>query len=561
MRALAASLLLLLVDALTCPYAAMSARPQPPPEPLGVTGQVLAPDGTPVSDATVRSQSGFASATSNIEAEGRFRFLPARPGFEQVLIAAPGFAPFRIDIVVPPSRSLRLPPIRLDRGAFFRVRLVSAEGEPIIAPQLRRRMFDAGGRPMFDGFEDRSAIAIDDEGAITIGPLPRGVLTSAVDMPLFARTRLADANVADSSKVVDGGTVTIQQPGAVLHVDLVDGTGAAVPDHEVRLEDARPRSPLVIDPARTNRQGRVTFERLAAGRYRVWTTASDRCPGAWVATSRDVLVPVNKTIEVPVVIGGRAKFRITSPLGPAAAVLVSASPDVPAPPAPFASRVPTVGCRAMTDADGRVGLSVFPPGPAHVQVQKGGSTYVRPVEVPSDGREVAIAIPDGLLPVRVLNEKSEPITGAAIAWTGGGARIEAMAMATGDALLEGVGTAGGTLTVSARGYRQAEQQFAEPPGILYTIALVPLPPPAVLRARVVTSAHEPLPNAVVEMVVADPGVVPRVAATDAKGVVTFGDLPAGSMELIVSAEGFATATMRLAKDAIGDVVVTLRRER
>jgi hypothetical protein len=63
--------------------------------------------------------------------------------------------------------------------------------------------------------------------------------------------------------------------------------------------------------------------------------------------------------------------------------------------------------------------------------------------VPLDGREVAIAIPDGFLPVHVVNDKNEPVRGTSITWTGSGGRVEAAATAGGDALLEGVGTAQG----------------------------------------------------------------------------------------------------------------------
>src|SRR5213078_4113596 len=101
-------------------------------------------------------------------------------------------------------------------------------------------------------------------------------------------TRLSDVNVRDATKVVDGGTIAIQQPGAVLHVDVLDAAGAPVPNYEVHLDDPRPRSPLVFLPVRTNQQGRATFDRLATGRYRVWAAAADRCANVVLRTSRVV---------------------------------------------------------------------------------------------------------------------------------------------------------------------------------------------------------------------------------------------------------------------------------
>jgi hypothetical protein len=558
MGALVAILLLLIVNVLM-PVAATTGGQRVVEEP-GVSGYVLAPDGTPVSGGTVVAQSGFLSTTTSIDSTGRFRLVPTRSGSNLFLVSVPGLAPYRIIVTVPDSRSLRLPVIRLEPGAYYRVRLVSAAGEPIIAPQLRRRLFDVSGRQIVDGPGDRSSDPADNDGAITIGPLPRGVMTVAVDMPFFAQTRLPDVNLGDPTKTVDGGTIAIQRPGTVLQVDVLDGIGGPAPDHEVVIEDVRPRSPLAFLPVRTNQQGRATFDRLAAGRYRVWTLAVGRCANVLLTTTRVVAVSDRGTVETPLVAGGRATFRITSPLGPARGILISASPSVPRPPTPLAHRVSSFGCRGATDADGRVTLTNFPPGPAHVDVRLVNSTYVRQVDVPSDGREVAVVIPEGLLAVHVVNAiKNQPVMGAAITWTGHGARVEATATASGDALLEGVGTTGGTLAVAAPGYEPIEEQLTEPPGVPRTIAIVPLPPSASLRPRVTTTSGEPLANAVIELVSANPADVRRVAVTDAKGVVSFSDLPSASLQLIAHADGFVTSTMHVAKDVTGEIVFTLTR--
>jgi len=556
------SLLLLLVNAVAPVSAASGAQPPPVVDEPGVSGYVLAPNGTPVFGGTVVAQSGFASTTASIDRTGRFRLVPTRSGLHQFLVSVPGLPPYRVTVTVPASRSLRLPVIRLAPGAYFRVRFVTPAGEPIIAPQLRRRLFDVSGKPIFDALGDRISDPTDNDGAVTIGPMPGGIMTLAVDMPFFAQTRLPDVNLGDATKTVDGGTIAIQQPGAVLHVEVLDGTGAPVPNHEVHIDDARPRSPLVFQPVRTNQQGRATFDRLAAGRYRVSATAADRCANVLLTTSRVVAVSGSGTVETPLVVDGRATFRITSPLGPARGVLISASPNVPPPtlPLPLPYRPASFGCRGATDADGRATLTNFPPGPAHVDVHMANSTYVRQIEVPSDGREVAIVIPEGFLPIRVVNAlNSQPVVRATITWTGSGGRVEATPTASGDALLEGVGTAGGTLAISAQGYQPAEEQLTEPPGILHTVALLPLPPATNLRPRVLTTSGEPLPNAVVELISANPVAVPRVAATDAKGAVAFSDVPSGSIQLIASADGFVTSTMRIEEDRTRDVVFTLLR--
>ena len=383
-------------------------------------------------------------------------------------------------------------------------------------------------------------------------------MTVAVDMPLFAQTRLPDLNFGDAARIVDGGTVVIQQPGGVLHVDLVDGTGAAVPEHDVYLEDARPRSPLAFRPIRTNQQGRASFDRLAAGQYRVSTEAVNRCANVVLTTSRVVTTSGSGAVDVRLIVGGHATFRITTPLGPAKGLLISASPTGPPLPGPPYRSI-SIGCRGTTDSDGRVTLMNFPPGPAHVDVPMTNSTYVRQMAVPSDGREIAIDIPEGFLPVRVVNAlNNQPVAGAAITWTGSGARVEATATAAGDALLEGAGSTSGTLAVSAQGYQPAEKPLTEPTGVPQDIALMPVPR-LDARVRVITTSGEPLADAVVALISANPAAVPRVAVTDATGVVTFSDVPSGSLELVASADGFVMSTMRLAQGDASEVVLTLSR--
>ena len=546
MRVLAAAVLILLVNG--------------PPEEPGISGYVLASDGTPVSGGTAIAQSGTASRSSPIDDGGRFRVVPPRAGVCRLVVSVPGLTPYRLDVDVPPSTIVRLPVIRLAAGAYFRARFVSPSGEPIMAPQLRRRLFDVAGRPMFEELGERFAESAASDGTTTLGPLPRGIVALALDMPFFARTRLADVPVGETTTVVDGGTIVIAQPGVVLHVDVLDGAGAPVANHDVFLADTRPRSPLAFAPTRTDRDGRATFDRLAPGRYRVSAPAAGRCGNVRLTASRVVAVADSGAVGAAIVVGGRAAFRITSSLGPASGVVVTATPNVPPISPPFGVRPPASGCSAATDSNGRVALTNFPPGPAHVDVRMANSTYVRQIEVPSDGREVAVAIPDGFLPVRVVSAiTGEPVAGATVAWTGGGGRVEASPTASGDALLEGVGAGAGTLAASAPGYQKVEEQLAEPPAILHTIALAPLMPVAPLRVRVLSTSGEPLPEAIVELAPANAADVPRVVLTGAKGAAAFPGAPSGAPQLIASADGFVTSAVRVGENRRREVVFALTR--
>jgi hypothetical protein len=132
---------------------------------------------------------------------------------------------------------LRLPVIHLEPATFFRVRFVSPTGEPITSPTIRRRSFDGSGAPILDA-PDASSIELDGDGATRIGPLPRGITALALDIPIFAQTRVPNFSVTGAESLLDGGMIVIQ-PGSTLHVDLLDASGMPVPDHLVLLEDWR----------------------------------------------------------------------------------------------------------------------------------------------------------------------------------------------------------------------------------------------------------------------------------------------------------------------------------
>jgi hypothetical protein len=201
----------------------------------------------------------------------------------------------------------------------------------------------------------------------------------------------------------------------------------------------------------------------------------------------------------------------------------------------------------------------FPPGPARVDIRLHNSTFIRRVTVPDDGRELHIVIPEGFLSVRVTNAvTNNPVGGATITWNGGGGRVEARATGNGDALLDGVGTGEGTLSISEAGYEPGEMKVAEPPPAVLEVALTPSPR-SFIEARVTTKAGRPVANAVVELSPASPLEIGHIAVTDAKGVVTFSDVPPGTLQLSASAEGFASTAMRVAEDKRADVVLVLSR--
>ena len=549
--------------------APLASQPVATPEP-GISGRVLAPDGAPVTQGNVTlmtSPNNLVNAT--IDRTGHFRILPDGQGWRRLFISVPGFAPHRVNVTVPSSRKMTLPDFTLRDATYFHARFVTTDGEPLAAGGLRKRSIDRDGLTILDPL-DHVREQVEPDGSITIGPLPVGRMLMAFDRQPFAQTRLRDIDVNGTRKVIEGGTIPIAS-GAQLHVEIVDGAERPVPRHEVWLGDAVLPSLLAFQPVKTNEQGRAVFDRLASGRYRVWTKTLDRCAGRDLTMSRLVSVGGSGATRARLVIGGRATFRITTVLGPLPGRAITLAPDAPAT-APwqmrFADSLPRAGqlqmvagstssCGGVTGADGRVTLTPFPPGPAQLRVHLFNSTYIARVSVPENGSEKSIAIPDGLTPVHVSDQIGHHPVTAQVIWVGGGGRVEAATTANGDALLEGVGKIGGTLTISAREHQTLEGKFDETPETMQEVALMPLPS-ARVDVRVVGSDGDAIAGAVVELLARGPGDVAEFVAADAKGIATFLDVPAGPQQFGAHAEGFASSTVRVAEDARVSIVITLK---
>jgi protocatechuate 3,4-dioxygenase beta subunit len=559
---------LLVAGALVIAAAASQADTQTPADITGVTGSVLGPDGVPVDGGSVLIGAEGLRHIALIDRAGRFHFSSPVTGPLNVWVEVPSFAPYRLIVIVPPSRTVKLPPIHLAPATYFRARFVTAAGEPITAPRLRRLSVDLSGAPIL--LPGVGAERLDAEGAIMIGPLPTGFTMLALDHQPYAITRLPDLEVTGTEAVLDGGTIVVQQ-GAVLHVDVTESSGGAVVDHEVILEDAAAGfSALPLRRGHTDQQGRVLFDRLGAGRYRLRTTTAGRCGPVPLSVVRLVSVPGSGQLRTQLVVSGSATFKLRSPLGDVAGAPIAASPSA-GEVAPPAWRRPVLGlpppmplplnretpCRGRTAADGRATLETFPPGPARLNVHFHNSTYSRAVTVPDAKREIVVDIPEGLLSVRVTDASSgKPVGGAAISWTASGARVEARTTATGDALLESVANSPGVLGVEAQGYQPLETKVAEPLGELRELAIRPAPPPR-LNARVVSESGAPLPGAVVELSSAN-AMQPRVVAVaDAKGEVTFAPVPSGGFRLTASADGHVSAGQPVANDHRDGIVLRL----
>ena len=528
-----------------------------------IRGYVFTHEDQPVRSGAIVLQASHPASTINatIDGSGSFQVVTTTSGLHHLSIDVPAFATHRVDVIVPRSRPVNLPPIRLARPTYYHARFVNADGDTIVSPRLRLRVVD-DNRTGFGRTIDALALSeIESDGSVTLGPLPRGVLSLALDMPDLAQTRLPDITVTGEESLLERGTIVIQ-PGSVLQVEVVDLNGAPIPNHPVTIEDLRPSSPLSFPVARTTQQGRATFDRLAAGDYRVSAQMTRRCNTSQpMSVVRTVRVAGNGTARARLVLGGDAAVRVVSSFGPVGGVAVSVTPGrgehleqarmgfVPG--ARFSS-----SCHGSTNADGLVTFDNVSTGPFSVEVRGRTSTYVRYVDIRGDGRDTPIAIPDGLLSLRVTNAvDGRPVANARVTWSGDGYRVMATATGSGDVLLEGVGEGGGAVSVSAPGFVEATATIA-PDSAPIEITVQPLPR-GLRQVRVITKNGAPIEHAIVELLpptVLDIGVI---GVTDAKGVVVFTNLPPRDTRVRASAEGYLPSAISLAvdNDAPLDVVL------
>jgi hypothetical protein len=231
-----------------------------------LTGSVLTSEGVPVSSGPVGMQSLGSERQVTIDSNGRFRFERLAPGLYDMHVSAPRLMAHRLKIAISSPGRLALQPIKLSPPAYVRVRLVNPGGEPIVWPRVWRDSYNVNGSRIPEKPEEWAPGNVDMDGTTTIGPLPRGIAVFASDTPPFARKRVGDMRITGESPLVDLGTVTLE-PGSTLNVEVLDGAGAPVSDHEVFLDDGTAFSPLWFPPVRTDERGRVTYDRLGSGRY------------------------------------------------------------------------------------------------------------------------------------------------------------------------------------------------------------------------------------------------------------------------------------------------------
>ena len=231
--------------------AVAGARSQP--DAVGVRGSVSNHEGTPVAEGTVTLQSSDRSSivTASLDQSGRFQIVPTGAGRHRLTILAPGYASRLVDVIVPASRTIALPALLLEAPAYFRARFVNGDGDVIVSPVIRLRSVGVDG-VSFPGAGVDGSSRVDADGSITIGPLPNGITTMALDMPGLAQTRLPDITVRGHQGRHDGGTIVIRP---VRCCALRSSIATA---HLSRITPSRSKMCGRIRPWRSGRCGPIT---------------------------------------------------------------------------------------------------------------------------------------------------------------------------------------------------------------------------------------------------------------------------------------------------------------
>ena len=115
-----------------------------PAQAPAISGRVVDPDGSPVSSGTVALMlSSTSRVTAAITRDGEFRITPDRADRQALFISVPGFAPYRANITVPPSRTMKLPDIQLRQATYYRAHLITTDGDQLGGRGIRWRTLDA----------------------------------------------------------------------------------------------------------------------------------------------------------------------------------------------------------------------------------------------------------------------------------------------------------------------------------------------------------------------------------------------------------------------------------
>lgn len=338
-----------------------------------VTGRLLGPSRRPVAGpVSVEELDGRPPPlvlADRLRAEagqaGRFRIDAVPPGSHTLVVAAPGFAPVRLELDVPVNApGVNLGDVLLETGITIRGHIRDTTGQAITDATLWASPPD--GRGMGRSAEAKSQA---DGSYVLAGLSPTPYVVGVRASGFGSAHRRVDAGD-------DGADFVLEQSGTLTGT-VVDDLGRPIDSFQVAVQAAESREAWPHSEPITSGDGRFSVENLEKGTYVVTASAPDRTS----ATLSGVKVRVGATTDVGRIRlgeGGVLRGLVVSSDGtpiPGATVLAQ--------PAGNRIRVPPEDQRDLTNAGGAFEMRGVPAGPLELRATHPTfvTTRVRGIEV------------------------------------------------------------------------------------------------------------------------------------------------------------------------------------
>jgi protocatechuate 3,4-dioxygenase beta subunit len=533
-----------------------------------LSGLVVDAAGRPVDGAEVQVERrrdappGYIDFKAWSGADGRFRLRPLLPGETYRLTASrtgftPGTTVVRTGPEGAPDATTR---IVLSQGLSAHGRVVDPAGRAVAGAEVLLVPTPAQEESFSDPHLPPGIVraSTDAQGAFELRLVPPGRFDLAARHPGFAplsRSGLAE----DGPGRLDLGVLTLA-PGAVLEGKATDGRGAPVSGAEIGYHQSQPGLPSQTSWFDRLRTARVTT--AGDGTFRI----EGLSPGAEVTLDvrrqgyKEQMLETGVPAPAPLHVRMQAVHDLTGRVvGPG---------GEPPPGASVTYVIHQRGARstdesAPTDGEGRFRLTGVLPGPVHLEAYAPGyKVRFWEGEMPDTGeaRPVEIALERGeVLEGRVLDGEGNPVANVGVTSTLGDlststSRRQSLARPNADGvtdsdgryLLDGLDT--GLHTVWAvQGQRRTRAKIEIEPGVNRLDLTFQRETRTEVSGRVLDDRGAPVAGAKVELIPGAGGLLREVSAGD--GTFRFAGVPAGSVHLRASLDGFMPATESL---TVGD---------
>jgi len=537
---------------------AQPAKPRPkaaptPAPPLALEGTVKGLDGKPVEKAVVVARSSAARwndppATSQTDAQGRFRLVTGSRASHSLRVEAKGWAAQVLENVQPGSPVV----VVLQKGGSIEgVIRDGSTGSPVAGARVEARLSNAWGLEVpWDPDLGRVVAKSDDRGRYRLDGLGAGVYDLTALSPEPGRGQKKGAHVGSKADLV-------LLSGASLLVTVLDPEGRPLPGALLRAErEGRLGGRTLAE--RTDAAGRFEFTGLDPGTYTVVAQHPDFAveQSAAQQLDRESRLAAQVRLSTPVTLIGRLVGEGERPV--AGAVNVQEKDGAPA------AQALAELLKAEAGADGRFKIARVAPGSYALAVLPRGHAPDRVEAVVSPKRTLLdlgdIRVETGLtIRGRVREKGGAPVSEATLSAmpmrsVGGSMSSEYRAEADGSFVLAGMQPGAYRVAASAPGYADQSRETSAGSD---NVDLV-LEPAGLIAGTVVDEAGRPVESFTVSAQSARPergsiirGPGPREPVTAADGRFQLDRVAAGTWVLTVEAPDLAPVT-------VSDIKVTAR---